>query len=51
LVVRLRNRLPEPTSIHWHGRRVPADMAGTELVQRSVRPGEGFEHRFQLPDT
>jgi FtsP/CotA-like multicopper oxidase with cupredoxin domain len=33
LVVRLANALPEPTTIHWHGLRVPADMDGTELVQ------------------
>ena len=31
LVVRLANSLPEPTTIHWHGLRVPADMDGTEL--------------------
>jgi FtsP/CotA-like multicopper oxidase with cupredoxin domain len=50
LVVRLTNALPEPTSIHWHGLRVPADMDGTELVQQPVQPGETFEYRFVLPD-
>jgi FtsP/CotA-like multicopper oxidase with cupredoxin domain len=50
LVVRLINRLPEPTSIHWHGLRVPADMDGTELVQHPVQPGRTFEYRFVLPD-
>jgi FtsP/CotA-like multicopper oxidase with cupredoxin domain len=50
LVVELRNSLPEPTSIHWHGLRVPADMDGTELVQQPVQPGEAFEYRFKLPD-
>jgi FtsP/CotA-like multicopper oxidase with cupredoxin domain len=50
LVVRLTNRLPEPTSIHWHGLRVPADMDGTELVQHPVQPGGIFEYRFVLPD-
>lgn len=50
LVVRLVNRLPEPTSIHWHGLRVPADMDGTELVQNPVLPGRTFEYRFTLPD-
>ena len=28
--VRLRNSLPQPTTIHWHGVRVPAEMDGTE---------------------
>lgn len=50
LVVRLRNRLPEPTTIHWHGLRVPAPMDGTEHTQRPVAPGETFEYRFRLPD-
>jgi FtsP/CotA-like multicopper oxidase with cupredoxin domain len=50
LVVRLTNHLPEPTSIHWHGLRVPADMDGTELVQHPVQPGQRFEYRFRLPD-
>src|SRR5919197_2151197 len=50
LVVELRNALPEPTSVHWHGLRVPAEMDGTELVQRPAQPGETFEYRFKLPD-
>ena len=50
LVVELKNALPEPTSIHWHGLRVPADMDGTELVQQPIQPGETFEYRFVLPD-
>jgi FtsP/CotA-like multicopper oxidase with cupredoxin domain len=50
LVVRLTNHLPEPTSIHWHGLRVPADMEGTELVQHPAQPGRTFEYRFRLPD-
>jgi FtsP/CotA-like multicopper oxidase with cupredoxin domain len=50
LVVRLINRLPEPTSIHWHGIRLPSGMDGTESVQRLVEPGESFEYRFVLPD-
>jgi FtsP/CotA-like multicopper oxidase with cupredoxin domain len=50
LVVELTNALPEPTSIHWHGLRVPADMDGTELVQQPIQPGGTFEYRFVLPD-
>jgi len=50
LVVELTNALPEPTSIHWHGLCVPADMDGTELVQQPVQPGETFQYRFVLPD-
>ncbi len=50
LEVRLTNRLPEATAIHWHGLRVPAAMDGTEMVQRPVAPGETFTYRFRLPD-
>ena len=50
LEVRLTNRLPEPTVIHWHGLRLPAAMDGTEMVQHPVAPGETFTYRFRLPD-
>jgi FtsP/CotA-like multicopper oxidase with cupredoxin domain len=48
--IRLTNRLPEPTVVHWHGLRIPAAMDGTEMVQRPVAPGETFTYRFRLPD-
>jgi len=50
LVAHLVNNLPEPTSIHWHGLRLPAPMDGTQLVQRLVQPGDAFDYRFELPD-
>lgn len=50
LVVELTNTLPEPTTIHWHGLRIPAAMDGTESVQRAVQPGETFEYSFVPPD-
>jgi len=50
LELRLTNSLPEPTSIHWHGLRIPAAMDGTDMVQWPVRPGETFTYRFRLPD-
>jgi FtsP/CotA-like multicopper oxidase with cupredoxin domain len=50
LEVRLVNRLPEPTNVHWHGLRVPAAMDGTESTQWPVPPGGEFVYRFRLPD-
>lgn len=50
LEIRLTNSLPEPTTIHWHGLRLPASMDGTENVQRGIEPGETFTYRFLLPD-
>ena len=48
--VRLKNSLPQATTIHWHGIRVPAEMDGTEAVQPPVVPGGTFEYRFVAPD-
>jgi FtsP/CotA-like multicopper oxidase with cupredoxin domain len=50
LEVRLKNSLPEPTMIHWHGIRLLPPMDGTENVQRPVATGETFVYRFVLPD-
>ena len=50
LEVRLTNLLPEATTLHWHGLRLPAPMDGADLVQRPVAPGETFTYRFLLSD-
>ena len=50
LLVRFTNLLPEPTTIHWHGLRVPAAMDGSGLAGDPVPPGGHFEYRFELPD-
>jgi FtsP/CotA-like multicopper oxidase with cupredoxin domain len=50
LVVHFQNSLPEDTTIHWHGVRVPAAMDGTLAVQAPITPGSTFEYRFQLKD-
>jgi FtsP/CotA-like multicopper oxidase with cupredoxin domain len=50
LVVHFRNELPEPTTIHWHGLRLPAEMDGGPHSQPPVPPGGTFEYRFELLD-
>lgn len=50
LIVHFTNHLPEPTTIHWHGMRVPASMDGTHAVQDPVEPGESFTYEFELLD-
>ena len=50
LVIKIKNELPEPTIIHWHGVRLPATMDGTSEVQSPIQPGEEFEYRFEVPD-
>jgi FtsP/CotA-like multicopper oxidase with cupredoxin domain len=50
LEVKVKNNLPEPTLIHWHGIRLPASMDGTGEVQKPIEPGEEFTYRFVVPD-
>jgi FtsP/CotA-like multicopper oxidase with cupredoxin domain len=50
LKVRLVNDLLEPTSIHWHGVRLPNAMDGTALTQEPVQPGDSFDYVFTPPD-
>jgi manganese oxidase len=41
------NRLPEVTSIHWHGQRLPNGMDGvTGLTQPPIEPGKTFVYEF-----
>jgi FtsP/CotA-like multicopper oxidase with cupredoxin domain len=41
------NRLPEHTSIHWHGQRLPNGMDGIAgLNQAAIEPGKTFVYEF-----
>jgi len=41
------NRLPEPTSVHWHGQRLPNGMDGVAgLNQPSIKPGQTYVYEF-----
>jgi FtsP/CotA-like multicopper oxidase with cupredoxin domain len=51
LRVRFRNSLPEATTIHWHGLRVPSAMDGVTAVQAAIQPGEEFTYEFVLEDS
>lgn len=43
------NRLPEDTTVHWHGLEVPIEMDGVPAIsQPAVRPGERFTYEFTL---
>ena len=51
LRVRFINKLPEQTTIHWHGMRIPLEMDGVPYVsQLPVLPGEYFDYQFVPPD-
>jgi FtsP/CotA-like multicopper oxidase with cupredoxin domain len=41
------NRLPEHTSVHWHGQRLPNGMDGVAgLNQPSIKPGQTYVYEF-----
>ena len=41
------NRLPEHTTIHWHGQRLPNGMDGVGgLTQPQIKPGKTFVYEF-----
>jgi FtsP/CotA-like multicopper oxidase with cupredoxin domain len=49
--VLLDNRLPDPTTIHWHGIDLPNPMDGVpDVTQPAVRPGGAFLYEFTVPD-
>jgi FtsP/CotA-like multicopper oxidase with cupredoxin domain len=44
--VRLKNELPDPTIIHWHGLLIPEEMDGHPRY--AIASGESFEYDFQV---
>jgi CopA family copper-resistance protein len=49
ITLRVTNRLPAPTSIHWHGVIVPADMDGVPgLSFNGIGPGATYAYRFTV---
>lgn len=45
----LENRLPEPTTVHWHGFEIPVEMDGMPYIsQKPILPGESFAYEFTL---
>jgi FtsP/CotA-like multicopper oxidase with cupredoxin domain len=47
--ISVTNRLPEPTSIHWHGVLTPSHMDGVPgLSFPGIKPGETFVYDFPV---
>lgn len=43
------NRLPAPTSVHWHGMYLPNGMDGVSgLTQPHIKPGETYKYEWTL---
>jgi len=49
ITLRVSNRLSAPSSIHWHGIILPADMDGVPgLSFNGIGPGETYVYRFKV---
>ena len=45
--VEFTNRLPEPTTVHWHGVNVPFDQDGVPgITQAPIAPGDKYVYEF-----
>jgi len=44
--IRLNNELPDRTTVHWHGLRIPEDMDGHP--RDAVGPGKSYQYDFQV---
>ncbi len=50
IIIKVKNSLPEATSIHWHGVRLHAAMDGSMAAQGPIPPGGTFRYEFTLKD-
>jgi FtsP/CotA-like multicopper oxidase with cupredoxin domain len=50
VIVHFRNDLPDVTTVHWHGLRVPNEHDGTHASQVLVEPGATHDYEFVLQD-
>jgi CopA family copper-resistance protein len=49
VTLRVTNRLPEATSLHWHGIILPFDMDGVPGISfKGIAPGATFVYRFKV---
>lgn len=50
IIVHFENRLPDPTTVHWHGLRVPNAADGTPIAQLMIDPGGRYDYEFTARD-
>jgi len=51
VVVRFRNALPLPSTVHWHGLRLDHRYDGVpDLTQPAIAPGDSFTYHLRFPD-
>ena len=51
VTVRLKNELPVPTTVHWHGVRLDNRFDGVpDAAHPAVEPGQSFVYELKFPD-
>lgn len=50
VIVHFFNGLDQPTTVHWHGLRIPDEMDGNPRIQDPVEVGETFTYEFVVPE-
>jgi len=51
VTVRLKNELPVPTTVHWHGVRLDNRYDGVpDAAHPAVEPGQSFTYQLKFPD-
>ena len=50
VIVHFTNELAEPTTIHWHGLRLPNAADGSSSSQAKVEPGGRYDYTFTVRD-
>ncbi len=50
VIVHFRNDLPDATTIHWHGLRIPNEADGTPASQVPVPPGGTYDYEMTIVD-
>lgn len=51
LIVHFANKLPKPTTVHWHGVRLSIEMDGVpDVSQPAIKTGESFTYDYIVPD-
>lgn len=49
--VRMKNKIDQPTSIHWHGVRLENRFDGAVgVTQEAIQPGDSFTYTVTVPD-
>lgn len=45
--IKVTNRLPESTTVHWHGLILPNEMDGpAKITQKPIPPGGSYTYEF-----